>query len=180
MAYGSWRPQLPRAVILPSTKDRMKKTQFTAAQCVLTLLVFVQEIWAGTIKNWTYVPPTILIPSQSLVIGFSLVDDATWRNLRGQATYYNVIFRSVGVTIVAVIKQQVLALVIRHSKCMRRIILSSAACLASSYFSALSHKRQDFQRKKKVIEHKMCVLIFYTKLLNIKCVFWFSIRSYWT
>ena len=61
------------------------------------------------------------------------------------------------------IKQQVLALVIRHPKCIRRGVLSSAAFLDLPYFSALSHKRQDFQRKK-IVEHKMCVSIFYTNL----------------
>jgi hypothetical protein len=37
------------------------------------------------------------------------------------------------------------------------------------YFSTLSHKRQDFQKKKKkeVIEHKMCILIFSTSFIWI-------------
>ena len=38
-------------------------------------------------------------------------------------------------------------------------ILAIVACLAVEHFCTLSHKRHDFP-KKKVIEHKMCVLIF--------------------
>jgi len=49
------------------------------------------------------------------------------------------------------------ALVIRHAKRMRRIILPSVDCPAVPFFSTLSHKRYDFREK--VTEHKMCVLI---------------------
>jgi hypothetical protein len=48
------------------------------------------------------------------------------------------------------------ALVIRYVKRMRRVILSSVACLLLSYFSTLCHKGHDF-RGKKFIEHTMCV-----------------------
>jgi hypothetical protein len=41
-------------------------------------------------------------------------------------------------------------------------ILSSVACPVLPYWSTLSHKRQDFREK--VVEHKMCVLIFCTNL----------------
>jgi len=44
---------------------------------------------------------------------------------------------------------------------MRHIVLSSVACPAMQYFSTLSHNRPDFRKK---------------KLLNIKCVFWFSLQ----
>jgi len=52
------------------------------------------------------------------------------------------------------------ALVIQHVKRMRRIMLSSVACLAVPYFSTLSHKRYDFL--KNFAEHKVYILIFFT------------------
>jgi hypothetical protein len=47
-----------------------------------------------------------------------------------------------------------------------RTILSSVACPVLQYFSILSHKRHDFQ-KKKVTENQMRVLIFSTYVGNV-------------
>ena len=52
------------------------------------------------------------------------------------------------------------ALLTQHAKRMGRIISSSVASLAPSYFSTLSHKRHDFRKT----------------LLNTKCVFWVSVQ----
>ena len=46
---------------------------------------------------------------------------------------------------------------IQHVARMRHIV-TSVASLAPPYFSTLPHKRHDF--RKKVTEHKMCILIF--------------------
>jgi len=54
------------------------------------------------------------------------------------------------------------ALFIQHSKRMRRIIVSSVPSVTLPYFATLSYKRHDF--RKKVIKHKLCVLIFSTNL----------------
>jgi hypothetical protein len=85
-----------------------------------------------------------------------------------------VALRHVRVTTVAVEKQKVLhilcvcvsvALVIQHAVRMRCIIFSSVACPATQNISALSHKWHDFRGN--VIEHKMCLLIFFTIMSKI-------------
>ena len=52
----------------------------------------------------------------------------------------------------------IVALGIQHAMRMRHIIIS-LACLVLPYFYILSHKEYDF--RKNVIEHKLCVLTFY-------------------
>jgi len=55
-----------------------------------------------------------------------------------------------------------LALVIRHTIRMRRIVSSSMSCLALPYFFALSHEGHDFQEKKRTSD--------------IKRAFWLSLQ----
>ena len=81
-----------------------------------------------------------------------------------QTIYYNATLRRFRATIV-VVEMHIpysecvfVTLCIQHAMRMRRIILSSVACLARAYFSTLSHKRFCF-RKKRALEPNMC---FYT------------------
>ena len=46
------------------------------------------------------------------------------------------------------------------------VVFSSVACPVLQHFSALSHKRKDF-RKKKSFDHKRCVLILSTALSEV-------------
>jgi hypothetical protein len=54
------------------------------------------------------------------------------------------------------------ALLIQHALLMRRLILSSAACLTLQNVSTLPHQRHDF--RKKDIQHKLWVEVFSTIL----------------
>jgi hypothetical protein len=54
------------------------------------------------------------------------------------------------------------ALVIQHAERMRRVILSSVACLTVPQFSTLPHKNKDFSEKN--LLYTECVLIFSTPL----------------
>jgi hypothetical protein len=80
------------------------------------------------------------------------------------------------------------ALVIRHAMRMRHV-----SCQAVQYFSTLFHNQHNFFKKKKVIEHKMCVLISFTNFIwNIyhskknwarydhKCTFVFMYSSHYS
>ena len=58
----------------------------------------------------------------------------------------------------------IVALVIQHAKRMHRILFSSVASLAVSFFFALSHKRHNC--RKKVIECKTRVSIFSTTFVR--------------
>ena len=56
------------------------------------------------------------------------------------------------------------AILIHHATRLRYIFLSFLASLYLPNFSTLSRNRYDF-RNKKVIEHKMCVLVFSTTFI---------------
>ena len=57
------------------------------------------------------------------------------------------------------------ALLIQHATCTRYIVTTFLAPLALPYSLTPNHKRHDF-RKKKIIEHKMRVLVFSTTFVQ--------------
>ena len=58
------------------------------------------------------------------------------------------------------------ALLIQHAKRMRQIVASFVVAQASPYFSTLSHKRHDFQKKKKQVSKiKWVFFIFSTNVV---------------
>jgi predicted transcriptional regulator len=70
------------------------------------------------------------------------------------------------------------ALIIQHTKGMRRIIWSFVACLAVPFFSTLSHKRHDFWEN--VFEHTMCVLIVSTNFASNISLFNSNLSIYYS
>jgi len=64
---------------------------------------------------------------------------------------------------IIIIMSMSVPLVIQHAERILRIVFPSVACPALLYFTTLSHKRRDL--RKRVVEHKMCVLIFSTKFI---------------
>jgi hypothetical protein len=58
------------------------------------------------------------------------------------------------------------AAVFQHAKRMRYVIFPSVAVLDLQHFSALSHNNLSRYSGKKVIKHKICILIFSTRFIR--------------
>ena len=128
------------------------------------------------IKRWKYNNSTITVVHLMLFV---------YKEQKRHCTY-NLISRRVHETIVAVEKQDILHICVRlcegarawiaargvsvgvcvrvcsltYPACKAHATLLSVASLVPPYFSTLSHKRHVC--RKKVVERKMCVLIFFT------------------
>ena len=69
-----------------------------------------------------------------------------WRNIQARSCNHCCCGKAINVTYSECVS---VALVVQHAKRMRRIILTYVACMAVPYFSTLSHKRQEYRKKKK-------------------------------
>jgi hypothetical protein len=79
------------------------------------------------------------------------------RNMQARSRSYFCRVKAISITYSECVS---VAFVTLQAKLMCRIILPSVVCLPLPYFFTLSHKQNDF-RKKKVIEHKMRVNYFF-------------------
>ena len=87
---------------------------------------------------------------------------------------YNLTMRRVRATIIALEKR--LSIKPTYSECifvdlsiqyamrLRHIVVCDLSGF-TIFFSTLPHNRRDFRKKEKVIEHEMCVLIYYTAVV---------------
>ena len=113
-------------------------------------------------------------------------DRGVERNVKARSRYHSYRGKEISITYS---ECAFVALVIQYAKCIGHIaICGLPRSTILPYFFTLSHKRHDFLKKKKVIEHKMYVLIFSTPLSEtfliprrterdiLKNVYWFSYK----
>jgi len=112
-----------------------------------------------SIKGWVYCKPLYLriMTRQAVYV---------WRQIEAPSGGHFCCGRAMIVTQSECVS---VALLIQHTKGMRRIIWSSVACLAVPFFSTLSQKGYDF--RKNIFEHSVCVFWLYLQLLPLKFLF---------